>query len=566
MLPAPGRDRPADAFRETEKPRAPEPTLAQQRDVIFKELRSRNEFAAITTFTSHMSDFEARAIRQGISEREVIETYKEIQRILQSPEAAKLCSTVKLAREVLRNASEPTSIDQGQHPTCNVTSYECRLYARSPLLAARLVADVATGAGFQCEDGTLIKPKSIQPDDEARKDVVPNHQRNYASQLFQLTAINIYWNRQASLPEGTRPGRGNIHYCQDVEKGPAREYLLDCSKEPPQRVVLKIGKNDSPHIGLTEISAIDQQITRQKPQDLGIIRQSSSPAEGIIAIESHEQFQATLTRLKQENKFPVLLHVDANLKPFGSQDESTKNTHAPHLVSITDFDPQTGLVSVDNQWGSENDFTGKPGQKPKVPVEELFKSTKVYTMSGGEVWDEMVKHLKKTTWQDVAKVGVAGITTDLAWRGAFGSYPTRMIQSGLYRGYKAGIPGSLSALEFTHTTSGRLAMRGATTLSTLALVYAANDVHSAFKRSTEEGVGRLVRLGEVSALYEAGAFTGLGIAHLTRLNKIAGAKWGLAVTCGIAAATVYDGIVGEPLEIVAREGVNYLRKKITGRD
>ncbi len=557
----------ADATTEKQKSPAAELTLAQQREQVLEILRRKGDLSAHYLFSELMGKFEARAQAIGLPEKEVTATYCQLQRILNSPEAAKLCSTIKLAREVLRNSAEPTAIDQGQHKTCNVTSYECRLYARQPSIASKLVADVSTTGQFRCHDDAIIRPRTLVPDDEARKDFVPDGERNYASQIFQLTAINIYWNRQSITPDGKRPGVGNILYCQEPDKGTDREYLLDCSKDPPVRLDWKFKSKDSPNIGLTEISEINAQITGEPSKDLGIYRDSStSVRDGILYVANIETFRTTLTRLKQEGKFPVLLHVNANMKPFGTEEKSDSKKDAPHLVSITDYDVEKDLVSVDNQWGKGNDFTGKPGEKPQIEGNTLFAAMDRPSRMGSEFLDEFLKKpFRELTWNQIGATATTGLTTDLAWRGTFGSYQPELIRSGLFRGAKLGIPGAERALDLSYSRTGRCALRGATALSTLALAYTLNDIHSAFKRSPEEGAGRLVRVGEISLCYELGALTGIGLSHLTRLNRWAPTKWGLAIGCGIALATSYDAVLGEYIELGGRLGFNYLRRAVTGQ-
>ena len=59
----------------------------------------------------------------------------------------------QLAREVMRHAANPCSIDQGDNQTCNVTTVENLIYSKQPGVAAKLIADVATTGSYTAVDG-----------------------------------------------------------------------------------------------------------------------------------------------------------------------------------------------------------------------------------------------------------------------------------------------------------------------------------------------------------------------------------------------------------------------------
>lgn len=530
-----------------------------------------NKAGGDASIKGHMEAFEKRCRERGLPEQEVSKTYQEVKRVLESAEVAKNCSPVKLAREILRNAADPTRIDQGQHPTCNVTSYECKLYAQSPAEAARLVASVATTGQFTCADGTVITLNSIKPDAEAGAANVPDGSRNYASQLFQLTAINIYWNRCEYLPDLTYAGRGKIRYCKSDEKG--EDYLLDCSKQPPKvfqfSIDINTGSDNSPRIGQPEISEIHEQIIGSKAKDLGIERGLyTRDRDGTQVVGTIEDFKSTLSRIKSENGFPVLLTVNASAKPFTNEDKGEKVS--PHLVTITDYDEERGLVAVDNQWGSGNDFTGKPGQKPLVTVDQLYIAMNV---ARADVFADLSKLMKKnlseTTAADVGKIALAGMTTGLACK-AFAGATDYPIQHALWRaGYKHEISLAQSAYDFTLTKGGARTLRYGSVLGATALACAFNDVPGAYGRSVEEGTGKLTRALGQGLSYECGYVMGAGLtgAALKWAPKsiAGGGKIGLGIAAGIALATVVDRSLGEFMELGGRLGPRGIKYLINGK-
>lgn len=515
-------------------------------------------------FQSLMTEFETRCTSGGLSRAEIAGTYAEVQRVLQSDVVKRLCAPEKLANEILRNAAHPTKIDQGQHPTCNVTSYECRLYTLAPSQAARLVASVATSGQFTCTDGTVIRPRSIKPDDEAALAQVPDGYRNYASQIFQNTAINIYWNRRAYLPDLSNVGRGNIQYCQSTDKKGELEYLLDCSKDPPVKFSFKFdagGSDNSPRIGQKEIVDINEQITGTKAQDLGIERgMRTRESDGILYVGSLDDLKGTLRRLKSENKFPVLLSVDVAMKPFSNGDKA-ETSYLPHLVTVTDYDPENELVSVDNQWGSRNDFTGKANQQPRIPTDQLWESMRTGNGDGlSKLWKATKANLASTTLTDVQNIGLSAMATSAALRGTFGN-ATYEVQLALWN-RRRDVKWCRTAYDFTCTRSGGLALRAATALPTIALACAFNDVPGAFMKSPEEGTGKLFRATGQAMAFEGGVLAGEGLMHLTRL-KFAPGRIGLAVTLGVAAAVVLDRAGGDYLELGGRLGGKALKHLVT---
>jgi hypothetical protein len=100
-----------------------------------------------------------------------------------------------LAELVMHNVARPTKIDQGAHPTCNVTTLEVYLAARHPDVYADLVKQVAlTGEYVTQKKETVHLPKAaIMPGEDEKNfdmDKPASNKRNHASQLIQMTLIN----------------------------------------------------------------------------------------------------------------------------------------------------------------------------------------------------------------------------------------------------------------------------------------------------------------------------------------------------------------------------------------
>ncbi|MBX9688935.1 MAG: hypothetical protein K2X27_19665 [Candidatus Obscuribacterales bacterium] len=180
-------------------------------------------------FSEKLKTFESRAAARPLSDSEVFGTYVQMARVLNPSLRLAHGDKGNLVRSMLANAADPFSIDQGGHNTCNVTAMQVRLYAQEPQTPSKVVADIAVTGQFKTADGTIIKPLSLAPDGEAQQDPVWDGGRNFASQIFQMVAINTYWNRRDTMPGGKNVGKGNIQYAQ----GDDGEYLLDVSVNPP---------------------------------------------------------------------------------------------------------------------------------------------------------------------------------------------------------------------------------------------------------------------------------------------------------------------------------------------
>lgn len=147
---------------------------------------------------NRMDEFEARATTSGVTARQVADTYSSLNALLTSTANGPHFDTATrqtLVELVLHNIARPTKIDQGAHPTCNVTTLEVYTAARHPDVYADLVKQVAlTGEYVTARGETLHLPKAaIMPGDDEKTfdmDKPASNKRNHASQLIQMTFIN----------------------------------------------------------------------------------------------------------------------------------------------------------------------------------------------------------------------------------------------------------------------------------------------------------------------------------------------------------------------------------------
>ncbi len=360
-----------------------------------------NDSSEAQRFKSEMDTFEKRAKEAGLSDKEVAKTYRELTRLLVTPgdQPVSQADKTRLAMHAISHFADPTSIDQGWHNTCNVTTVESVLATTQPAAMARLLADVGTTGKFKTQDGSQITldPKSLKPDKEADSRFPVDWSRSYASQVFQLTAANIHWQRQTNLPDGTYAGKGNIQYTQvsgpKAYVGDTRERIVNLNNGSIQMQTDSAGgtrPNDSPHLSPIPLPDIAQQITG-KSADTMVIANSAYPGvsgKGIALVNNVDSFHQKLSELSkgkekrndgsEVSKLPIILCVHTSKQPFsGSEDEGgsggTKGSW--HVVTVTGYDEKTGMVQLDNQWGRKWDHLGRADGKSLVHVRDLYKAT-----------------------------------------------------------------------------------------------------------------------------------------------------------------------------------------------
>lgn len=306
----------------------------------------------LAKFKADMIRFEHRVKNMGLPESEISETYKSIGRLLEDDPKAVISQEDRsiLAQQVISQAAHPISIDQGQNKTCNVSNAEVRIYARQPSKAADLVADAALTGKYKGTDGTEVQLRqdSLIPDREARMNPPLDGNRSFATQLFNHTAANLVLKDSGRSYIKTRPARP-----------------LDTG----ERVVDADG-NEVEFTGFTGDEIVKaHNIIAGPSDDIVYIDHTSEghhKGDNRGKFSTEENFKDLLVELKEKGGLPVILMVDAGIQPFSS----TFQESGSHVVTVHDIDKDTGLVKVDNQWGSNKDFVSDP-----VSIEQLYRAT-----------------------------------------------------------------------------------------------------------------------------------------------------------------------------------------------
>lgn len=314
-------------------------------------------------FLDDMETFERRAKERNLPASEVSKTYQEISRLIdtgakqlaqEKPYSDTVISgtaAIHLAQQVMSQAADPTTICQGHHNTCNVTTVETRTYTMTPSAAAHLVADVALGGRYTTAKGRTIQldKNSLYADMEEATHPPTDGQRSHASRIFQVTAVNVAIDNKNS--RSLNPSK--LRYEQHAsENGDSGERWMDYSKNPPEVLKDKDGKPVShPQLSITQLREISNSITGKKERDVALM--NTDRDSDATTYRNDRELHDLLAKLKRENKLPVIMWVDPRHEPFHTECEtgaSDKKDKTAHVITITDYDPKTQQATIDNQW------------------------------------------------------------------------------------------------------------------------------------------------------------------------------------------------------------------------
>lgn len=325
-------------------------------------------------FMDNMNEFMNRAVRDHVSDKEVADTLGQMLRIGNASDAKVTGEQqIWLTQQIMHNAAHPDQIDQGGHKTCNVTDVEMLTYTRNPSKAAAMVADVALTGEFTASDGKkiIIPPQNLVPDAEARTNPPQDGRRSFASQIFQATTLNDAgqrWNPPKYFtnlpPDG---GAESGEFWTDEHGNPLLREKTDNSgnaqKDAHGNPIMEKDRFDG--LGYHEIS---DEVKRLTGQDQSVL---VSWKDGKLhSFETEDDLRNLITDAQRNGKMPLIIDVTADDKLFGgNKPVGDKDRHAGnHVVVIRDYNPTTGMVRVDNSWGSSSDKW--------APLTDLYNASK----------------------------------------------------------------------------------------------------------------------------------------------------------------------------------------------
>ncbi len=365
--------KPGDKSAEA-KPGSEKLKEAKEQLIKHAEEKFKDDPAKLKQFKENMRLFEERAGRDNLSPTEIAKTYKEIDRLLEAKGDKPLKSEQRrdLAEQVMRQVADPTTIDQGQHNTCNMATVESRMYSRNPSDAAKLVADVALTGQYVASDGSKVR---VNPGahGESRNRNTLDGQRSHASEIFQVTAVNLHIhqeNRKTNPP-------GQLRYEQHPTvpgSGDTGERIIDYGSKPPKVV------DTHPRIyfeNAGKLRDVYSAITGKIESGIVIAHDSAltDKSDGVTRITSEKELNAALAQAKKDGKMPLIVALDTTVEPFWSDSGAGRagGSGGGHVVTITDYTPgPPAKVTIDNQWGKGADHDAS---KP-LSVHELYQAVR----------------------------------------------------------------------------------------------------------------------------------------------------------------------------------------------
>lgn len=361
-------------------------------------------------FEADMVRFEDRAHKRGLSDQEVAETYKQIARLMEGyvPYGSSdgKCPApgerLRLAEEVLSQAAEPRTINQGQFMTCQITCVEALIYEKEPSKAAALVADVAMTGRYRSPDGTVVTldSQSILPQATA---YFLDNTRSFATQLFNVTAVNLVYRSSGMNEQYSQDERKQVHHGLEGDQyvieqiNRLREHdtgerlytknwlgHTELSKLTPPGLdndqiigayLLVTGRHAEAFKALSNPFDPSNYLSERTPCGVEIAFDEDIAGKGklVDAIHTEADLRMKLETLaKTQNGFPIMVRVHTQNEPFYSDSgQGTKGGAGGwHAVRITGFVPPNG-VKIDNQWDSDVDHEAKP-----IPLHQLYLAMK----------------------------------------------------------------------------------------------------------------------------------------------------------------------------------------------
>lgn len=321
------------------------------------------------SFAENMKRLEARASSGSVSPKEIVETYKQTERLLIAGSAKVGMEERKvLAQNLIYHAADPKNIDQGVYNTCNVCTIQENLFTKHPSIATEMVVTTALYGQWRSRDGMIIKiaPESLVPMPESKVHPPADGERSYATQVINNVLVNDVVQRRV-------PANFYQQVRENTDGSPLTgsdngERLLfkngqECQRDAQGKIVSENGiPVREPDLTSSDMAIMQEQMTGERKTILTNSETAIDP--DLTVFRSKEELEESLQDLKSAGKLPAIVMVDANNPAFGGEGGGTAGWH---VVCITGYDYKTGMVQISNQWGSDGDRA--------ISVENLYEST-----------------------------------------------------------------------------------------------------------------------------------------------------------------------------------------------
>ena len=331
-----------------------------------------NEESQLKEFKDDLQHLKSRP-DHGLYKPEVEAVLQQIDRLTTAEGEKPMSSSDRLhvAEQIIHMSAYPSDVCQGNHKTCNVAVIESRLYTRTPSVAAKLVADVCLTEHYKNAQVDL----HFHPSKDAEANIFPprNGRRTYASEIFQVAAVNVFHQVQKDGLEYVQHGgklNGKETGEQTINKKTGKPAVDEAGNvlKKPNLTSADIGTVYDAIIGVPQGQIVlvnaDNLDGQYDPKHVSVIPNDGSLEQSLIYAKSH-------------NALPLILKVNADCDPFYK--DSDRHVHPgpaePHVVTVTDFTVDknghiTG-VCIDNQWKLNADHD----KSNPVSLHELYIAT-----------------------------------------------------------------------------------------------------------------------------------------------------------------------------------------------
>lgn len=273
------------------------------------------------------------------------------------------------ARSILYNAAHPETISQ---ITCGAGALEHKLYSTNPSIPAEMTASVALQGNWTGTDGKTISFPTEGLPPVSTEFPPSDGQCSYASQLFQITAVNDI-GQHLNPPMIFSPGRTHVSK-REVDGKPfeMRTTIGECWVLPngEKRSFLDEGTGVFSRTGGLTSFEVSSEVYRLTGKKLGVMCNRTydlddTPADqappgiadsNLDDVRSQQAMEARLQLLKEQGNLPVIISVSsAAIRTLDGS--SVQNASVPdHFVTIDDYTPahdgQPARVMLHNQRGS----------------------------------------------------------------------------------------------------------------------------------------------------------------------------------------------------------------------
>lgn len=292
-------------------------SLVEARDRLLESASHAN--LDTERFNNWVKEFEANARKYETNPEKVVKSMNNISDLLEESSDGGQYSKeerVSIAEVMMHNLARPLEIDQGSHPTCNVTSVEVYAAARHPDTYSGLVKDVALTGKWRTTNGKTVTPpmNALKPGkDERAYDVgTPDSaKRSLTSQVFQMTLINAMYETGEMNKKGV--DNTDVRYIME-EKLPIKRWQngYQVTTYPGEDELVRNGRkipgnrdSDGPQMVQSDVLRSCELLFGDRPAFIENTSYFNDPRRG--RVYDHDLVsKERLFEYKENNQYPIL--------------------------------------------------------------------------------------------------------------------------------------------------------------------------------------------------------------------------------------------------------------------